>query len=74
MKTLPGNAAATQPPRPGRLHITAAPVCLPANKTFLKREFIRNDVGDEAGRVFVKQKPIIAQEIVSGQRNCRSTA
>jgi hypothetical protein len=32
------------------------------------REFIRNDVGDEAGRIFVKQKPIIAQEIVSGQR------
>jgi hypothetical protein len=32
------------------------------------REFIRNDVGDEAGRVFVKHKPIIAQEILSGQR------
>jgi hypothetical protein len=32
------------------------------------REFIRNDVGDEAGRVFVKHKPIIAQEILTGQR------
>ena len=32
------------------------------------REFIRNDVGDEMGRVFVKHKPIIAQEILSGQR------
>jgi hypothetical protein len=32
------------------------------------RQFIRYDVGDDAGRVFVKQKPIIAQEIVSGQR------
>jgi hypothetical protein len=32
------------------------------------REFIRNDVGDETGRVFVKQKPIIAQEILSGER------
>lgn len=32
------------------------------------REFIRNDVGTETGRVFVKQKPIIAQEIITGQR------
>ena len=32
------------------------------------REFIRNDVGNETGRVFVKQKPIIAQEIISGER------
>jgi hypothetical protein len=32
------------------------------------REFIRNDAGDDKGRVFVKQKPIIAQEILSGQR------
>ena len=32
------------------------------------REFIRNDVGDEAGRVLEKQKPIIAQEIITGQR------
>jgi hypothetical protein len=32
------------------------------------REFIRNDVGDDEGRVFVKQKPIIAQEILSGER------
>lgn len=32
------------------------------------REFIRNDVGTELGRVFVKQKPIIAQEIISGKR------
>lgn len=32
------------------------------------RDFIRNDVGDETGRVFVKQKPIIAQEILSGER------
>jgi hypothetical protein len=32
------------------------------------REFIRNDVGAETGRVFVKQKPIIAQEIITGQR------
>jgi len=32
------------------------------------REFIRNDIGDDSGRVFVKGKPIIAQEIVTGQR------
>ncbi|MGF7183227.1 hypothetical protein [Tunturiibacter psychrotolerans] len=32
------------------------------------RDFIRNDVGDEAGRVFVKGKPITAQEIVTGER------
>ena len=32
------------------------------------REFIRNDVGDEMDRVFVKHKPIVAQEIISGQR------
>ena len=32
------------------------------------REFIRNDVGAETGRLFVKQKPIIAQEIITGQR------
>jgi hypothetical protein len=32
------------------------------------REFIRNDVGSEAGRVFVKPKPIIAQEIITGER------
>ena len=32
------------------------------------REFIRNDVGAETGRVFVKQKPIIAQEIITGER------
>jgi hypothetical protein len=32
------------------------------------RGFIRNDVGDDAGRVFVKQKPIIAQEIITGER------
>lgn len=32
------------------------------------RAFIRYDIGEEIGRVFVKQKPIIAQEIVSGQR------
>jgi len=32
------------------------------------RQFIRYDAGDEAGRVFVKEKPIIAQEIVTGQR------
>ena len=31
-------------------------------------EFIRSDIGDEMGRVFVKQKPIIAQEILSGER------
>ncbi len=31
-------------------------------------EFIRNDVGDDAGRVFEKQKPIIAQEIITGKR------
>jgi hypothetical protein len=32
------------------------------------REFIRNDVGDEVGRVFMRQKPIIAQEIIAGVR------
>lgn len=32
------------------------------------REFIRNDRGSEPGRVFVKQKPIIAQEIITGER------
>lgn len=32
------------------------------------REFVRNDVGDEDGRVFVKQKPIIAQEVITGER------
>lgn len=32
------------------------------------RGFIRNDLGDAAGRLFVKQKPIIAQEIITGQR------
>jgi hypothetical protein len=32
------------------------------------REFIRNNIGDDAGRVFVKQKPIIAQEIITGER------
>lgn len=32
------------------------------------REFTRNDVGDDIGRVFVKQKPIIAQEIITGER------
>ena len=32
------------------------------------REFIRNDIGVEMGRVFVKQKPIIAQEIITGER------
>lgn len=32
------------------------------------REFIRNDVGDATGRVFVKQKAIIAQEIITGER------
>jgi hypothetical protein len=32
------------------------------------RGFIREDVGDDAGRVFVKQKPIIAQEIITGER------
>ena len=32
------------------------------------REFIRNDVGNEMGRVFVKRKAIIAQEIITGER------
>ena len=32
------------------------------------REFIRNDIGAETCRVFVKQKPIIAQEIMTGER------
>jgi hypothetical protein len=32
------------------------------------REFVRNDVGDDAGRVFAKQKAIIAQEIITGER------
>lgn len=32
------------------------------------RRFIRNDVGDDVGRIFVKQKPIIAQEIITGER------
>lgn len=32
------------------------------------REFIRNDIGDEMGRVFDRQKPIIAQEIITGER------
>jgi HNH endonuclease len=32
------------------------------------RKFIRSDVGDEAGRVFVKGNPIIAQEIITGER------
>lgn len=32
------------------------------------RDFIRNDIGDDVGRVFVKQKPIIAQEIITGER------
>jgi hypothetical protein len=32
------------------------------------RAFIRDDVGDENGRVFVKPKPIVAQEILSGER------
>jgi hypothetical protein len=32
------------------------------------REFIRNDIGEDTLRVFVKGKPIIAQEIVTGQR------
>jgi hypothetical protein len=30
------------------------------------REFIRTDVGDEVGRVFMRQKPIIVQEIIAG--------
>jgi len=32
------------------------------------RQFIRNNIGDDAGRVFVKHKPIIAQEIITGER------
>jgi hypothetical protein len=32
------------------------------------RSFIRYDTGNDEGRVFVKHKPIIAQEIVSGER------
>ena len=41
----------------------------PLSKAFDNmRAFIRYDIGEETGRVFVKQKPIIAQEIVSGQR------
>jgi len=32
------------------------------------REYVRNDVGDTTERVFVKNKPIIAQEVISGQR------
>jgi hypothetical protein len=32
------------------------------------REFIRNDIGNDAGRVYVKRKPIIAQEIITGER------
>jgi hypothetical protein len=32
------------------------------------REFIRNDVGDDINRVFIKRKGIIAQEILSGER------
>jgi HNH endonuclease len=32
------------------------------------REFIRNDVGNDTRRVFVKAKPIIAQEIITGER------
>jgi hypothetical protein len=32
------------------------------------REFIRNNIGDAAGRVIVKQKPIIAQGIITGER------
>jgi len=32
------------------------------------REFIRNDAGDATGRVFIKHKPIIAQEIITGER------
>ena len=31
-------------------------------------KFIRNNIGDGAGRVLVKQKPIIAQEIITGER------
>lgn len=32
------------------------------------REFIRNNVGNEAGRIFMRNKPIIAQEIITGER------
>ena len=32
------------------------------------REYIRNDAGDATERVFVKHKPIVAQEIITGQR------
>jgi len=32
------------------------------------RAFIRDDVGSQSGRVFVKGKAIIAQEIISGER------
>lgn len=32
------------------------------------RSFIRHDSGDAEGRAFVKNKPIIAQEILNGQR------
>jgi hypothetical protein len=32
------------------------------------RDFIRNDIGSDGGRVFVKGKPIIAQEIITGER------
>jgi hypothetical protein len=32
------------------------------------REFIRNDIGDAKNRAFLKQKAIIAQEIISGER------
>jgi hypothetical protein len=31
------------------------------------RIFIRNDQGDQAARVFAKSKPIIAQEIITGE-------
>jgi hypothetical protein len=32
------------------------------------RSFIRDDSGDAEGRAFVKNKPIVAQEIVTGDR------
>jgi hypothetical protein len=32
------------------------------------REFVRNDLGSEFGRVIDRKKPIIAQEIITGQR------
>ena len=31
------------------------------------RDFIRNDVGDQARRIFARAKPIIAQEIITGE-------